>query len=292
MATVFDTLAAELREIGLGVLFDAGNGTTGPSGWLWDQIQGGLETSEQLGIALEQTDIFKDRFGVIVEQKKRAAAGQPGPIMTPGEVLAYEKTVKEYMHGAGIPTWFYDEPGDFTGYILNNISPAEIKRKLDNTFEYVANAAPEVRQMFSEYYGVGQGDAALAAYVLDPDRAAARLEKSQFTAYVGGMARKYGLELGKASAERLADLPMGEAGVVEGVRSISQQADLFNETRFEDTNLTAEGEGIDATFMGSNAAQTAISRRQAERSALRGVSTGGAVVTNKGLVGARTAEGR
>lgn len=293
MATVtagaFQAIAAELEALGLGDLFTFDNGV--PGGWLWEQMQQGFDTSEELALALKQTDVYKDRFAVIVDQEQRAAAGENVHVMTPAEVLDYERQAKQIMMEAGLPEWFYDEPSDFRELIGRDISPVELKRRTEQVYEYVDNAAPEVREAFEQFYGVAQAPGALAAFVLDPERTAASLEKAGRTAFAGGMARRFDIQLNRERSQELVE-QASDGAIVQGLEGLSAQRNLFEESRFEDTDLTLEGEGLDAEFFGSNEARTAINRRLAMRKALDRVSTGGAATTQAGVVGASTAGGR
>lgn len=286
---LFSSLKSFLDSIGLGALATLGpNGE--PAGWLWDQMRQGFDTSDELMINLQQTDIFKNRFGAIVEQERRAAAGLPQYVMTPAEVLQYEKTVTEMMTAAGMPSWFYDQPEDFQSLILNNMSTKEVEDRIVQSYEYVRNAPIEVRQKFEEFYGVGQGDAALAAYVLDPSRTTGALEQARRSAYTAGLAERFDMSISRQMAERVAQLPRTEAGIVEGLQNVNAQRGLYDESPFEATDLTAD-QGLAAQFEGDAGAIDAIQRRQIERSAAQRAATGGAIITNRGLTGAGTARG-
>ena len=212
----FSGLANYLNEMGLGGLFtvdDQGN----PGGWLWNKMQSGTDTPEELRIAVEQTDVFRNRFGVIVEQRRRAAAGEPVYVMNPGEVMEYERVVKQTLSAAGLPGWFYDSPQDFHALILNDMSAQEVSERVTQGYEYVQSAPPEVRAAFNEFYGVGQGDAALAAWALDPGRVVRDINKATRTAYAAGMGKRFDVGISRAAAERIADLPRTEAGITEGM---------------------------------------------------------------------------
>src|SRR5688500_1734759 len=87
----FTTMAAYLRQAGLGDLAVVG-ADGAPSGWLWDQILSGVDTSAELQIALESTAQFQREFGVILEQRARAARGEPTQVMSVDEVVAYRQT--------------------------------------------------------------------------------------------------------------------------------------------------------------------------------------------------------
>jgi len=286
---LFATMSAYLQSLGLGALAtvdSAGN----PGGWLWDQITQGFDSADELMINFQQTDVFRERFGVIVEQQRRAASGLPQYVMTPDQVMQYEKRVTEAMTAAALPSWFYDQPEDFKTLMLANISADEVVKRIEQSYEYVDNAPLEVRAKFEEFYGVGQGDAALAAYVLDPSRTLAQLERAQRSAYTAGMAKRFDLSVSKTVAERIAELPRSEAGITEGLTRIAAQGALLNESPFEAVDITADM-ALAGEFEGDADAIGALQRRQIERAAPNRASTGGAVMTQRGLQGAGYAGG-
>jgi len=116
----FGALSAYLSQLGLGSLFalDA-NGQ--PSGWLWEQIKTGVDTADQLTLAIESTPEFQTRYGVITEMRRRAAAGEPVRVPTIGQVREYEDTVSRVMRQAGMPTWFYDSYTDAQDLMLKGM---------------------------------------------------------------------------------------------------------------------------------------------------------------------------
>lgn len=282
---IYNMLASELQALGLGELISVGP-TGQPRGWLWNQLQKGFDTSEELMLALEQTDAFKDQFKVIVAQKERAAKGLATYVMSPAEVIEYRERAKQLMSAAGLPSWFYDEPDDFNELMLNDISIVELEKRSVQAFEYVQNAPAEVRDKFTEFYGVKDGPAALAAYVLDPKRTTAQLEKATRTAYTAGMAKRFDIELTKAAATKIAELPRTESGIVEGLSTIASQENIFRDGLFEDGSLEATDEGVRAVFEGDADALRDIERRRQQRSGGNRAGTGGAVATNRGLIGA------
>ena len=106
------------------------------------------------------------------------------------------------------------------------------------------------------------------------------------TAYVGGMARRFDIQLDQAGARRIADLPTTSEGITSGLRNIAAQADIFTEGIGETTDLTAGDQGIAAQFEGDAAANRQIERRVLERQASNRAGTGGAVIGSGGVVGA------
>lgn len=285
---LYNTIASQLAALGLGALAPV-SPSGEPTGWLADQIRQGYDSIDELMINLQSTDVFRQRFGVIFEQQRRAAAGQPTYVMSPAEVIEYERRASQMMQAANLPAWFYDQPEDFNNLILRDMSIAELEERIVQTYEYVQNALPEVRAKFQEFYGVAQGDAALAAYVLDPERTTANLERARRSAYTAGLADRFDIALSRAVSERIAQLPQTEAGIVAGLQQISAQQGLFDEGVFETTDLSAENEGVASVFEADADAMRAIERRRASRTASSRATAGGAAQTARGVVGAGTA---
>ena len=282
----FNTISASLDRIGLGELFTV-DGAGNPSGWLWNQIQAGVDTEDEIMAAIRSTDTFKDRFSVITAQEKAVKEGGAGYVMSPQDVLNYEREVKEYMAAAGLPASFYDQPSDFHKLILSDLSPAEVNNKITAAYDYVLSAPPEVRESFEEFYGVGQGDAQLAAWALDPERTVRDINKATRTAYAAGMSERFDIKINRATAERIADLPMTEGGITEGLKQVASLKTVFREGLGETNDITSN-DGVASVFEGDADAQTAIDRRLTQRSAIRSRSTGGALSTREGVVGVGT----
>lgn len=280
----FNMLASYLDQLGLGDLFQM-DASGNPGGWLWNQLQSGVDTAEELQVAIQQTSTFRQRFGVIQEQQARAARGEPVYVMSPAEVIEYENTVKQMMSAAGLPSTFYDQPEDFHRLILDDMSPAEIGERITQAYDYVLSAPPEVRAAFEDYYGVGQGDAQLAAWALDPDRTVRDITKATRTAYTAGMADRFDVQIDRAAAERISDLPMTEAGIVENMRQVAALANIFDEGLGDSGTDLTQNDGVASVFEGNADATAAISRRVLRRSAGNRTSTGGAALTQEGVVG-------
>jgi len=91
--------------------------------------------------------------------------------------------------------------------------------------------------------------------------------------------------LARAQAERIAEMPMTEAGIVEGLQQIAAQSPLFTESVGEAVDLTAEETGVAAVFEGSGEARTALERRLTARQAINRATVGGAITTASGVTG-------
>jgi hypothetical protein len=283
----FRTLSAYLSSLGLGQLFSVdqqGN----PGGWLWQQLIGGVDTAEELRAAVEQTDVWRDRFSVIVAQRERQARGEPVRVMEPGEVIEYEQRAAQLMRQYGLPDWFYDQASDFNDVILNGISVAELESRLAGAYNTVANLDPSIRETFEQFYGVSQADGALQAYFLDPNRTEAQLERVALAAYAGGVARDFGLELDRDQAELFSLYDRTPAGIVQDLTEINAQSLLAREGVGEADDLDTTTV-FDAVVRGDAESRRLLEGRAIRRQANARAGGGGALATNDGLIGLGTA---
>jgi hypothetical protein len=280
----FRELETYLVGIGLGNLisFDAAGQ---PSGFLWDMVKRGVTSSAQLELALYDQPDFQARFPVIMEQRAAAATGAATQVMSPREILAYEERVSQTFRTAGLPTTFYDTPDELQTYLSRGLSAQDVEDRVSQAFNFVMSSPLEVRDKFDEFYGVGEGDIALATYILDPDVSLRELEKRGRTAYAAGLGERYDMQLSREAAGRIADQPLTVAGISEGLQQIGARAPLFAESVGEAVDLTAEETGVAAVFEGSGEAQTALERRLIRRRSIERASVGGALTTAAGVTG-------
>ncbi|MCB1901779.1 MAG: hypothetical protein KDH16_20985 [Rhodocyclaceae bacterium] len=282
---LYDQIAQYLTEMGLGDLFV--NSTDGtPGGWLWDQITNGLDNEAALMISLEATPQFQQRYGIITELRQRAANGEPVTVPSVAAVREYEASVSSLMRQAGLPTWMYDSYTDAQALMRQNLSVSEVEQRLGNAWERVTNSDPAVRETFQMYYGM-DGDAALAAMFLDPNRTMASLERASRAAYAGGMGKTLDVQLSQAQAERVAGLPTTEAGILQDLRTTAQiqHSGLLNETLGERAKDLNDATAINAGIFGEGDAQAQLERRTIERRAQQAAVPGGALRDQRGVSG-------
>lgn len=228
--------------------------------WAMGALKRGI-SAEMIVQEMRKTPEFNARFPAI---KMRQEAGLP-PI-GPAEYVEYERRVAQMMRDSGMPPSFYDNTDDFTALLMSDKSPAEIQSIIQDGYLRVKMAPPEVRDVFKEWFGP-DGDGALAAFFLDPDRAKPALMRLADQAMVGGAARQAGFTIDQSLANRIAET--GQTGqAVSGFQSLNQQSELFNETISETQDLTALGEGVNAAFgLDQGQSRKAIEKRIDERQA-------------------------
>jgi hypothetical protein len=77
---------------------------------------------------------------------------------------------KNLMREKGFPPGFYDSDAEISQLAAQGLSLNEINDRADAGFSRVVNSDPTIRDAFAQYFGPS-GDAALAAYFLDPTKA-------------------------------------------------------------------------------------------------------------------------
>ena len=202
---LFEQLAQMAQEAGLGELFSFTNGT--PSGWLWDKIVNNEISDATFEFQVEQTDAFKRRYPAVAWLRAQNVSGASSLPATMAAVREYENQARGLMQAAGLPPEFYDNNvDDLQGLMMKNISLVELEQRVGEGWSRVQATDPAIRQAFSEFYGVGQGDAALAAFFLDPTQMVQKLDRMSRTAYTAGLGRNAGINLSKVAAERITAL--------------------------------------------------------------------------------------
>lgn len=250
------TLVAFLNQFGLGGLAE----------WAWQTYTGA--GGGDLGMQLVQAELpdqalFKQRFPAIAERTK---AGLPS--ISPADYINYETTIRQAFtaHGLPLPTTGGAFNDIITRLLVGDVSAAEVvNQRIGSAFDRVNNAPVEVRQAFQRLWGV-QGDSAMAAYFLDQTHSAPELERLSKAADVAGTAQRFGIDINRDRALRLADL--GADNNLGAFSQLGQLSPLFNANPGEQNpDLSLANEGVAAAFGEDATSQQAINRRLATRKA-------------------------
>jgi hypothetical protein len=249
----------------------------GLSQWVNDMLDQKAPFS-RVEIELQDQQVFKDRFPAMEMQRQNGM-----PVMSAEQYLTYETTARQLMRQAGLPQGFYDEPGDFTNLIANDVSPAELSQRVQNVYLRAVQAPPEVKARYATMFGVN-GEGALAAQILDPDKALPVLEQQVAAAEIAGFGDVFGVNIDQNRATRLAELGYSGQTSMTGFRQVQEDRALFQESVTETQDLTAEGEGVDRAFGLDQDSADTIERRRASR--VNALSGGGGLNLNQeGLAG-------
>lgn len=248
------------------------------------QITKGV-TADQFLLNLREQDQFRTRFGVIFDLEAQQDQLVPGGglVEQVQAVLQYENQARELME---------DLPGNFRrrdfihDLLANRVSANELAQRVDEGFIAVRQAPAEVRQAFSDFFGPS-GDAALAAYFLDPDTSEEALLDEVRTAQIGGAGAMFGFGVERDMAERLGDFGFTFEQSRAGFSQAAQLRPLGSELTLERDDVTDE-DLIGATFGTDPESAEKVRRRQEGRlSPFQGAGAG--QVSETGVLGAGSA---
>jgi len=224
-----------------------GLGTLAPK--ITEFIQQGF-SPDTVALKLQETPEYKVRFS---GNESRRKAGMP--VLSPGEYLALESDYRQIMRASGLPTGFYDEPSDFAKFIGVDVSPAELKQRVDIAALSLENADPFFARQLQQYYNMTSGD--LVAYALDPDRALPLITRQAKAIQFGAEASRQGLTVGLPTAEQFAGLGVTQDEARTGfeqVAAIAPEAQRLGAV-FAGQEEAVDQEGvISAVFTGEGSA--------------------------------------
>ena len=211
---------------------------------------------------IRQTEEYRTRFAA---NEARRAAGLN--VLSEGQYLALEDTYRQYMRASGLPTGFYDSNDDFQNLIANDVSPGELAERVNQGYEAIQFADPEVIQQMQNLYGVSEGD--LAAYFLDPQKATPVLLQRARAAQVAGGAAQAGAPTTAEEAEMLAREGITQQQARAGFAAIAE-GEIFQPTTEEamaGEQVFTRQEQIGAVFGTDPRAAQRLRQRQRQRQA-------------------------
>jgi len=195
------------------------------------------------------------------EARRRAGLNAFGE----GEYVAMENQYRQLMRASGLPRNFYDSQEDLQRFLANDVSVGELSERINQGYEAIRFADPEVISQMQELYGVGEGE--LAAYFLDPERATPVLLQRAQTAQTAAGAAQAGMQLTTEEAERLAQEGVTQQQARAGAAAITQAEELFQPTTGEQDGAFTREEQLGAVFGTDPAAAQRLRQRQRRRQA-------------------------
>lgn len=215
------------------------------SGTIYNYIQQGY-SADTVSILLQDTPEYKQRFA---GNELRKAKGLP--VLSPSQYLATESQYRQIMQEAGLPPGFYDQPSDFNNFMANDMSPSELKSRVDLANQATTMASPALKQALHQMYGID--DSGISAYFLDETRAVPELQKQSVAAQIGAEALQRGLQVSSHAQDyAMAGVTASQAAkaygqIAQQLPDYSRVGHLFNE------NVTQED--FEAALLGNNAPQ-------------------------------------
>ena len=173
-------------------------------------------SNDTIAMMLQDTPEYKQRFS---GNDARLKAGLP--VLSPAEYLATEEAYRQVLRSAGLPKGFYDSSDDFAKFISNDISPTEIKQRVDMAAKAVDNTDPYYTQSLREMYGLSTGD--MIAHLLDPDKAQPMVLKQARAAEFGAAAARQGLQVTAPSQYEQYAAGVGTGvGAEQGMQAVAE----------------------------------------------------------------------
>jgi hypothetical protein len=246
----FSRLQGLLSRVGLGEL----------EGVVKNIISSGtvdLNDGNAILFAIREQPAYQRRFAGNAARRARGLAE-----LDPSTYVGLEDSYRQLMQSNGLPAGFYDAANDFQKLIEGDVSPQELQERIEQGYRKVQDADPEVKRQMRELYGLG--DTELAAYFLDPDKAATLLTRQARAAQIAARGREQGgLDLTRESAEALAARGITPEEAQAQFAQRGALAGLYNPLAGEE-GLTQE-EQLGATFGFDPVAREKLERRRAQR---------------------------
>lgn len=184
------------------------------AGKIFEFVKNGY-SPDTISILLQDTDEYKKRFAANDARRKAGIS-----VLSPAEYLAVENSYRQIFSQSGLPIGFYDSQDDFTKFIGGDMSPTELKSRVDAATRATALATPEYRAALK---AMGLSDGDLSAYWLDPTRALPFIEKTAATAAIGAEALQRGFAFDQQYAENLATQGISGEQAAQGYAQIGDE---------------------------------------------------------------------
>ncbi|MHC4685327.1 MAG: hypothetical protein ACYTEW_13580 [Planctomycetota bacterium] len=209
------------------------------------------------------TDEYDARFD---GNRARREAGLNA--LSEAEYIAVENQYRSLFRNSGLPAGFYTDKETTDMLISNDVSIAEVSERVNQGYEAVANADPEVILEMKRLYNIDDGG--LAAYFLDPERATPALISQARSAGIAGEAIQEGFELQLSTAEELSRQGIDSRQAQQGFQTMADLAEVFQTTTQEaqaGEQAFGQEEQVAAVFGTSGAAQQRLRQRARRRQA-------------------------
>jgi hypothetical protein len=245
------TMAAVLATYGLGDLAD----------FVYTEIIAketvNINNPDAVIFAIREQPTYKKRFAGNAARLKAGLSE-----LSPAEYIGLEDAYRTVIRSNGLPGGFYDSEDDLRKLIEGTVSPGEFNSRIQEGYNAVVNADPEVKRQFKEFYGVT--DSGLAAYFLDPQRGEPLLANQARAAQIAARGLEQGgIQLSGQFAEDLARRGITEQQARAGFAEVGGLGELkqtfAGETALSGEQLAGAAFGIDVV------AQQELERKRRQR---------------------------
>lgn len=243
-------LARALDEYGLGELRDYA---------FKNIVAKGIKDVNAALFLMRDQPAYQKRFAANAARVKKGL-----PELEPGTYLDLEEAYKATLRSALGPEMFeaFNDPNEIQFLIEGDVSPAELNSRIQDGYQAVAEADPEVKRQMERLYGVT--DQQLVGYFLNPEKATTVLTRQARAAQISARAAEQGgVQLTGTLAEDLARRGITEAEAQRGFAEIGALGEL-RQTFAGETALTQE-QLVGAQFNQNIQAQQELERRRRQR---------------------------
>ena len=287
LAQARNLLEAELRMAG----FDSAAIGRLLEDWIIPRLTG-TYFHEETGVTMEPPEnaidllpelyeqpVFKDRFP---GYHPRMDAGYN--VINVQDYLTYEDKFHELMVQYGLDILIEDSGKSSREYIGNlisgNISLTQLGARITQGVSAVLDAPPEVLDQYEDWYGA-EGENALLATYLDPNRDLIDLADKAGTAIAGGYAQRVlGEQIELDTAQEIADLDYTNNQLFSAYSALAQQTALFAERAGEE-DFDISREGVDYALNLDTDVVKRVQQRRERRAGDFG-GGGGALMSTQG----------
>lgn len=232
--------------------------------------------ADVISLLLQDTKEYKERFAANETRTKQGL-----PVLSPGEYLGLEQSYRQIMQDSGLPKGFYDNPADFQNWIAGDVSPTEVKGRVDIAVANTMQANPATVTALQQLYGIDK--AHITAWALDQKKALPILQKQAQAAQFGGEALKRGLTLDQGDLEdfvtaglSLGQVSSGFQAVAEALPNIQAIAARYGEKPFTQQELEQDlVGGVANADQGVTRRKRLASQERAAFSGFGGATPGG-----------------
>lgn len=209
-------------------------------------IQDGF-SSDTIAIQLQQTKEYKQRFAA---NDIRAKAGLN--VLSPAEYIATERSYRQLMSASNLPIGFYDQNSDFTSWIAKDVSPTEVKARIDTASDAINRAPASTLDYMRQWYNTGD----LVAFALDPKRAQPLVEQRIKAAEAAAIANQSKLALSQANAETIGATGASLQDIQQGVGFLSQEQQTTDKlSSIYGGDAVTQEDLVQEVFQGGNGAK-------------------------------------
>lgn len=240
----------------LTILFNSYDlGTLAPT--ILNYIQNGF-SAETITTELQQTPEYRARFAGNEERQRQGL-----PVLSPADYLSTESAYRQIVQSAGLPPQFYDQHSDFTDWIGKDVSPSEVKSRVDLAVTATQNAPPEYVNALSQL-GVDAGH--LVAYYLDESKALPIIQQQAQAAQIGASAMRQGLAMDPNRARAYANMGISPEQANAAYQHISYMLPSLEQLgqiyHAPYTQATAEDELLGGSGVAQMARQQLVTQEQ------------------------------